>query len=168
LDENTQANDPNIDYDGDGYSAASGDCDDTNSGAFPGNQELAGDGIDQDCDGHDASGGGIQCAYNLEMICGQDGWNDVWLWVDTGNQKRLEWPQVCRSNHQSWSPSVSEMVDIQLGPGQQIDLQICFDEQCSNNGGSREIGLILKANGSVLQSVYQPNDQWSFSHICPQ
>jgi hypothetical protein len=42
------------DIDGDGVTAADGDCDDLNRLAFPGAREVAGDGIDQDCDGSDA------------------------------------------------------------------------------------------------------------------
>ncbi len=30
------------------------DCDETDAGAFPGADEIAGDGVDQDCDGADA------------------------------------------------------------------------------------------------------------------
>ncbi len=39
-----------IDWDGDGYSAAAGDCDDDNKEVFPGNPEIC-DGVDTDCNG---------------------------------------------------------------------------------------------------------------------
>ncbi len=42
------------DGDGDGVGLCTGDCDDTNPGRFPGNTEVVGDGIDQDCDGGDS------------------------------------------------------------------------------------------------------------------
>ncbi|HEY0712637.1 MAG TPA: sulfatase-like hydrolase/transferase, partial [Polyangia bacterium] len=43
------------DRDGDGFAAAfgGGDCDDRNTSAFPGAEEVAGDGIDQNCEGGD-------------------------------------------------------------------------------------------------------------------
>ena len=40
---------------GSGASDNSLDCDDTNSGAYPGAEEIIDDGIDQDCDGNDPS-----------------------------------------------------------------------------------------------------------------
>ena len=36
-----------------GYSTEDGDCDDGDATAFPGAEELCGDGIDSDCDGED-------------------------------------------------------------------------------------------------------------------
>jgi len=39
-----------VDNDGDGYSAADGDCNDNNGAMFPGNPEIC-DGLDNDCDG---------------------------------------------------------------------------------------------------------------------
>lgn len=43
----------NIDDDGDGYTENQGDCDDTDSQSHPNAEDIAGDGIDQDCDGSD-------------------------------------------------------------------------------------------------------------------
>jgi hypothetical protein len=41
------------DNDGDGYSEADGDCDDSDASVHPGAEETAGDGIDSNCDGND-------------------------------------------------------------------------------------------------------------------
>jgi hypothetical protein len=41
------------DNDGDGYSEAEGDCDDTNADIYPGAPETPGDGVDSNCDGND-------------------------------------------------------------------------------------------------------------------
>ncbi|MEZ4235606.1 MAG: lamin tail domain-containing protein [Myxococcota bacterium] len=43
------------DADGDGYDVAGGDCDDHDPDVRPGGIDLPGDGIDQDCDGADAT-----------------------------------------------------------------------------------------------------------------
>ena len=56
-----------VDHDGDGYSVAQGDCDDTNPMVHPGMPEICGDGLDNDCDGmadrtEDASGNAIACS----------------------------------------------------------------------------------------------------------
>ena len=63
---------PDRDADGDGFTEAAGDCDDTDPTAFPGATDSAVDGVDQDCDGVDgpdedgdgvaaASAGGTDC-----------------------------------------------------------------------------------------------------------
>jgi hypothetical protein len=46
VDEDTEYGDD----DGDGFSEAEGDCDDTSADAYPGQVELPGDGLDNDCD----------------------------------------------------------------------------------------------------------------------
>jgi hypothetical protein len=56
-----------LDRDGDGYSPAQGDCDDTNPMVHPGMPEICGDGVDNDCDGvadrtEDASGNPVACS----------------------------------------------------------------------------------------------------------
>jgi len=45
------SSDPGHDGDGDGYSATDGDCDDSDPAVNPGESEVCGDGIDNDCDG---------------------------------------------------------------------------------------------------------------------
>ena len=42
--------DPEGDFDGDGFTELDGDCDDSEALAFPGGEEVC-DGIDNDCDG---------------------------------------------------------------------------------------------------------------------
>jgi hypothetical protein len=42
-----------MDFDGDGFSPAQGDCNDNDPAIYPGASEICGDGIDQDCSGAD-------------------------------------------------------------------------------------------------------------------
>ena len=46
------------DCDGDGFRVVDGDCDDTDPTIHPGATDIPDDGIDQDCDGEDATSGG--------------------------------------------------------------------------------------------------------------
>ena len=46
-----------VDEDGDGWTDTEGDCDDSDPSINPGAPEIANDGIDQNCDGLDATGG---------------------------------------------------------------------------------------------------------------
>lgn len=41
------------DYDGDGYTSAEGDCDDSDAAVHPGADETPGDGVDSNCDESD-------------------------------------------------------------------------------------------------------------------
>lgn len=49
-----------------GYSSISGDCNDSNSGIFPGANERSGDSVDQDCNGY------------IGVVCFLDADNDTW------------------------------------------------------------------------------------------
>src|SRR5262249_29171263 len=51
-----------LDFDGDGYPAllGGGDCDDGDPAVHPGAVDFPGDGVDQDCDGRDASAARLQ------------------------------------------------------------------------------------------------------------
>ena len=46
------------DGDGDGVAVEEGDCDDNDADSYPGAEEIANDGIDQDCDGVDLTDSG--------------------------------------------------------------------------------------------------------------
>lgn len=47
----TLLDNPDHDFDGDGYTETEGDCNDDAQSAFPGADEVCGDGLDNDCDG---------------------------------------------------------------------------------------------------------------------
>ncbi len=58
------------DGDGDGYSPATGDCDDANASAFPGNPEVC-DGVDNDCSGA-ADADEADADYDGWRLCEED------------------------------------------------------------------------------------------------
>jgi len=67
---------PDSDHDGDGYSPALGDCDDADPDRNPGEPEVCGDGLDQNCDGSVICDGGTVDAdgdeYGSEASGGTD------------------------------------------------------------------------------------------------
>lgn len=70
---NEPSSDPN-DIDGDGYTSANGDCNDYNPDVNPGAYDIPDDGIDQDCNGIDATGGSSGTdsdgdGYNSSVDC---------------------------------------------------------------------------------------------------
>jgi len=76
------------DTDGDGYTTLEGDCDDTDSSIYPGATEIAGDGIDQDCNGVDETSIGNLIIINPDLsfsipdaLC-QALTGDLNLWLD--------------------------------------------------------------------------------------
>ncbi len=56
------------DLDGDGFTEAAGDCDDSDASVYPGAPEKCGDGVDQDC-----FGGDVDCATVVDAD--GDGWS---------------------------------------------------------------------------------------------
>ncbi len=63
---------PPVDADGDGYSVAAGDCDDTDASRNPGAAEVL-DGVDQDCDGEPDDGLRPVATYRRAEVVVQDG-----------------------------------------------------------------------------------------------
>ena len=68
------------DFDGDGFSAADGDCDDTDNSVYPGAQDQWYDGIDSDCSGnddYDQDGDGFAASGTEgSSLAGGDCWDD--------------------------------------------------------------------------------------------
>ena len=65
-----------VDEDGDGWTDLAGDCNDNNASIYPGALEVAGDGVDQDCDGEDAVGGCLDpTAVNFDPLASIDNGN---------------------------------------------------------------------------------------------
>ncbi|MET0342293.1 MAG: putative metal-binding motif-containing protein [Polyangiales bacterium] len=61
------------DFDRDGFTPTSGDCDDCDAARGPGALDVPGDGVDQDCDGADAVGPAASCDDALDADGDEDG-----------------------------------------------------------------------------------------------
>lgn len=131
-----------IDEDQDGYarnaqSPLTKDCDDTNASVSPARQEVVGDGLDQDCDHHDAARVIMQIATF-----------DPEAWSAEG----VETPQ--------------EGDQIHLGPGQQATLPLSIMNpkgqlHASVNvdaaaGESCSLGLLVGPAGGIPVAVWKP------------
>ena len=57
---------------GAGQSAVSTDCDDGNAAIKPGAAEIVGNGVDEDCNGHDS----ISCYVDADI----DGFGNMYIW----------------------------------------------------------------------------------------
>jgi hypothetical protein len=167
LEEEEEEYDPSFDMDGDGYSILDGDCNDSENTIFPGNPELSGDGIDNDCDGVDGVHSGIQCAYNIEMVCGPDGWVGRQLRIETEGGTFIDWASACQNNSQGWSYGTSEALDLQLSPGQSLTLSLCSNNDCSQTLPVRDLAVIVRVNGTLIEEMYSPDGTWGLNHICP-
>ncbi len=114
------------DNDGDGFTVADGDCDDSDPLAYPSAPERCGDGIDQDCFGGDAL-----CADVVDND--GDGWSA---------------PADCNDNDPSISPQGSELEDGKECDGVDNDCDGDIDDgnpsgggQCGTDVGVCEFGI---------------------------
>lgn len=83
------------DRDGDGVAAAFGgrDCDDTDPARSPAAIEIAGDGIDQDCDGIDPDPTAVEAeriTFTPRPRAARKRWNLLWITIDAVRADRLE------------------------------------------------------------------------------
>ena len=74
---------PGVDGDGDGSNVCD-DCDDDDSDNFPGNPEVCGDGLDQNCDGGDDVGDADGDGYINEVCIGGDDCDDTDAFFNPG------------------------------------------------------------------------------------
>jgi hypothetical protein len=79
---------PPSDNDGDGFSVAGGDCDDTDANVYPGATEICGDGVDQDCSDSD-------------LVCAED--------IDNDGDGYTENQGDCNDGNSSIRPGMTEI-----------------------------------------------------------
>ena len=101
------------------------------------------------------------------MVCGHDGWVGRWILVETATQSFLEWSNACQNTQQNWSYQTSEMFDIQLSPGEGIQLSLCADSACTQTVPYTELEVKVRVNGTMVGRVHAPENGWDFTHVCP-
>ena len=126
------------DSDGDGSVDSCGDCDDTNASIYPGAPETCGDGIDQDCDGVDATGD-LDGDGFVDANCGGDDCDDGDAAINPGVDADGDGSNVCDDCDDNNANNF---------PG---NLEICadgIDQDCSgadDNGDSDGDGYVNDA-----------------------
>ncbi|MEC7985962.1 MAG: putative metal-binding motif-containing protein [Myxococcota bacterium] len=157
------------DADGDGFSVSDGDCDDTDSTIFPTNPDLAGDGIDQDCDGFDSDEDLLSCVYTVRMLCGYDGWEGLWLQAKANGAVQQRQPLDCYMDAQFWQAETSENFSVTANPGETLALHLCQNSDCSSlPSETYDIGVVVFANDTLIEQSYSPSPLWNLEHTCPK
>ncbi|MGB8491308.1 MAG: MopE-related protein [Bacteroidales bacterium] len=122
-----------IDADGDGYTIAEEDCDDTNAAIHPGATEICGDGIDQDCNGSDLS-----CDPNANWQPG-----DPWIDPQDGHSyKTIQYgysvwmAENLRAMKYNDGNSISPITDKQEWEGDFIGGYCWYENDYASNGNT--------------------------------
>ena len=155
------------DMDGDGYSLMEGDCDDSDASVYPGAFDIPQDGVDNDCDGVDAVATEDTCTYEIEMLCGPDGWDNRWILVETATESFMEQPEVCGQNEDSWAYYDSISFSVSTATGEELNLSICADVNCLTAIPHTDMGIDVYVNEILLVEERQIEDAWMLNHVCP-
>ncbi len=157
ADTDTGTADPNdVDNDGDGYTENGGDCNDADASVCPGATDTAGDGIDQDCSGADASSSDPYADYTWvdgDSLCfSTDGFNfpyDEAAAYAVGYGTGMDW--TLKASH-AVSP---------------VDSSDCVDTSAWEYD-TYTITLIssLQSDGSLTTSYADTGDWWDNFDFC--
>jgi len=127
CDDEDDAVNPGVDVDNDGSDACA-DCDDDDAHNFPGNVEICGDGIDQDCSGADDLADVDQDGFDA-IVCGGTDCDDFDAAVFPGVDADQDGADVCED---------CDDVDFTVFPGAE---ELCdfVDNDCSGVVDDRDI-----------------------------
>ena len=132
------------DIDGDGAVDSCGDCDDTSAAIYPGAPETCGDGIDQDCDGVDATGDLDGDGY-VDAACGGDDCDDGDAALNPGVDVDADGSNACDD---------CDDADADNYPG---NLEVCADGIDQNCDGADNTGDV-DADGYISDTCIGGDD----------